>query len=221
MAVNAREAILAAAKTAAQQHGYNGINFRSIGEAVGVKNASIYYHFPSKADLGAAVAERYWQDTAAVLAGIRETHADPRRCLQLYPSIFRSSLEDGNRLCLSSFMAAEHDDLPEPVKREVLAFADTNVAWLTQVLVDAGLGTPAHCERRARAIYTAVAGAQLIARTRADLGVFDELMRSYQDAELIPAPLDVQSTPAPAVTSPKQATSVAGRATRAKPRPRK
>lgn len=221
MAVNAREAILAAAKTAAQQHGYNGINFRSIGEAVGVKNASIYYHFPSKADLGAAVAERYWQDTAAVLAGIRETHADPRRCLQLYPSIFRSSLEDGNRLCLSSFMAAEHDDLPEPVKREVLAFADTNVAWLTQVLVDAGLGTPAHCERRARAIYTAVAGAQLIARTRADLGVFDELMRSYQDAGLIPAPLDAQSTPAPAVASPKQATPVAGHTTRAKPHPRK
>lgn len=189
MTGNAREAILAAAKTAAQKHGYSGINFRSIGETVGVKNASIYYHFPSKADLGAAVAERYWQDTAKVLQEIGELNSDPLRCLEIYPSIFRTSLEDGNRLCLSSFMAAEYEDLPEEVKREVWAFADINVQWLTHVLADAGLGNADSCERRARAIYTAVAGAQLIARTRGDIGLFDELVLSYRAAGLIPASL--------------------------------
>jgi len=183
---NAREAILAAAKTAAQRHGYNGINFRSIGDAVGIKNASIYYHFASKADLGAAVAARYWQDTASVLEAIRELNADPIRCLELYPSIFRTSLEDGNRLCLSSFMAAEYEDLPEEVQREVKAFADANVAWLAQVLADAGTGSAESCGRRARAIYTAVAGAQLIARTRLDIGLFDDLILSYREAGLIP-----------------------------------
>jgi len=184
---NAREAILAAAKSAAQTHGYSGINFRSIAEAVGIKNASIYYHFPSKADLGAAVAERYWQDAAAVLKTIREENPDPHGCLRLYPSIFRKSLEDGNRLCLSSFMAAEHEDLPEPVKREVKAFADANVAWLAEVLAAAGTGSVEKYERRALAIYTAVAGAQLIARTRLDISLFDELILSYQEAGLIPA----------------------------------
>jgi TetR/AcrR family transcriptional repressor of nem operon len=183
---NAREAILAAAKTAAQKHGYSGINFRSIGEAVGIKNASIYYHFASKADLGAAVAARYWQDTATVLQAIRDSKADPLQCLEIYPSIFRTSLEDGNRLCLSSFMAAEYEDLPEQVQREVKAFADTNVTWLAQVLGDAGIGSADLCERRAQAIYTAVAGAQLIARTRFDAGLFDDLILSYREAGLIP-----------------------------------
>lgn len=187
MSENAREAILAAAKGAAQTHGYNGINFRSIADAVGIKNASIYYHFPSKADLGAAVAARYWQDTRSVLEAIRESNPDPRRCLQLYPSIFRTSLENGNRLCLSSFMAAEYEDLPDQVKSEVKAFADANIAWLTSVLSDAALGCTQTCERRARAIYTAVAGAQLIARTRLDIAQFDELIVSYQEAGLIPA----------------------------------
>lgn len=42
-------------------------------------------------------------------------------------------------------------------------------------------------ERRALAIYTAVAGAQLIARTRLDIRLFDELILSYQEAGLIPA----------------------------------
>ena len=186
MSENAREAILAAAKAAAQQHGYTGINFRSIGETVGIKNASIYYHFRSKADLGAAVAARYWQDTASVLQAIREANPAPIRCLALYPSIFRTSLENGNRLCLSSFMAAEYEDLPEEVKREVKSFANANTDWLTQVLLDAGTGSAAACERRARAIYTAVAGAQLIARTREDIGLFDELVLSYREAGLIP-----------------------------------
>ena len=80
MTGNVREAILAAATTAAQLHGYSGINFRSIGEAVGVKNASIYYHFASKADLAAAVAERYWRDTAEALRSIRESNPDPLGC---------------------------------------------------------------------------------------------------------------------------------------------
>ena len=183
---NAREAILEAAKGAAQTHGYSGINFRSIADAVGIKNASIYYHFSSKADLGAAVARRYREDTASVLEALRGENPDPIRCLLAYPSIFRTSLEDGNRLCLFSFMAAEYQDLPEEVKSEVLAFADINVAWLTKVLSDIGLGSMEVCERRARAIYTAVAGAQMIARTRFDIGLFDELVQSYQEAGLLP-----------------------------------
>lgn len=187
MSENAREAILEAAKVAAQHYGYSGINFRSIGETVGIKNASIYYHFPSKADLGAAVAKRYWEDTASALAAIRAQNPEPLQCLRIYPSIFRKSLEDGNRLCLSSFMAAEYQDLPEAVKTEVLAFADINVAWLTALLTEIDNGSVQDNERRARAIYTAIAGAQLIARTRLDISLYDELIQSYQAAGLIPA----------------------------------
>ncbi len=60
MSENAKEAILEAARRTAQAHGYGGLNFRDIGAEVGIKAASIYHHFPSNADLGAAVAKRYW-----------------------------------------------------------------------------------------------------------------------------------------------------------------
>ena len=49
----------------AQAHGYGAMNFRDLGAEVGIKTVSIYHHFPSKADLGAAVAKRYWEDTAS------------------------------------------------------------------------------------------------------------------------------------------------------------
>ena len=70
MSANAREEILAAAKLVAQAHGYAGLNFRDLAQEVGIKAASIYYHFPSKADLAAAVAKRYWEDSAAYLESL-------------------------------------------------------------------------------------------------------------------------------------------------------
>jgi TetR/AcrR family transcriptional regulator, transcriptional repressor for nem operon len=183
---SAREAILEAARRTAQAHGYGGLNFRDIGAEVGIKAASIYHHFPSKADLGAAVAKRYWEDTVARLETLSATTADPTKALQAYPGLFRRSLEEGNRMCLCGFMAAEYDDLPETVKTEVQTFADVNVAWLTRMLAAAS-GPGSECETRARAIFAAVGGAQLMARSRADLSLFDALIDSYRKAGLIPA----------------------------------
>jgi TetR/AcrR family transcriptional repressor of nem operon len=191
---NNREAILEAAKKAAQAHGYSGLNFRDLAQEVGIKSASLYYHFASKAELGAAVARRYWEDSAAELDALLETAADPMACLRQYPNTFRRSLESDNRMCLCSYMAAEYDDLPDAVKTEVQAFADVNVAWLAKVLTAAasaaGAAGQASAEQnvdRARAIYAAVVGAQLVARSRADITLYDRLIDSYRAAGLLPA----------------------------------
>jgi TetR/AcrR family transcriptional repressor of nem operon len=186
MSLSSKEAILAAARRTAQAHGYSGLNFRELAAEVGIKAASIYHHFPSKADLGAAVARRYWEDTAAELESMLAKTSDPFRCLQQYPDIFRKSLESDNRMCLCSFMAAEYDDLPEAVKKEVQTFADVNVAWLSKVLSAAAVVDSGESERRARAIFAAVAGAQLMARSRSDISLFDSLIESYRVAGLLP-----------------------------------
>ena len=187
MSGSSKEAILAAAKRTAMAHGYSGLNFRDLAEEVGIRAPSIYHHFPSKADLGAAVARRYWEDIAADLEAISADSPDPLRSLRRYPDIFRKSLQSDNRMCLCSFMAAEFDDLPPAVKTEVQAFADVNVAWLGKVLTAARAVGPKESEKRARAIYAAVAGAQLMARSRADISLFDALIDSYRQAGLLPA----------------------------------
>ena len=89
-------------------------------------------------------------------------------------------------MCLCSFMSAEYDDLPEAVKAEVQTFVDVNVAWLTKMLTAASVPAGKR-EARARAIYAAVAGAQLMARSRADLKLFDALIESYRGSGLIPS----------------------------------
>jgi TetR/AcrR family transcriptional repressor of nem operon len=178
--------ILAAATRIAQAHGYGGLNVRALAEEVGIKAASLYHHFPSKADLAAAVAKRYWEDSAATLEALSADAPDAASALRRYPQTFRKSLENDNRICLCSFMTAESDDLPDGVKKEVQAFADVNIAWLAKVLLASGAVAKRDAELRARAIFAAVSGAQLMARGRADIKLFDMLMDSYQAAGLWP-----------------------------------
>jgi TetR/AcrR family transcriptional repressor of nem operon len=186
VSTDSREKILTAARLVAQAHGYNGLNFRDLAEDVGIRAASVYHHFPSKASLAEAVAKRYWQDFAAVLEDLLVQSHDPIAALRRYPETFRWALENENRMCLSGFMAAEYDDLPETVRKEVQAFTDVNVAWLSKVLSAAKVVSGKKVEPRARAIFAAVAGAQLLARSRADITVYDAVINSYRAAGLLP-----------------------------------
>jgi TetR/AcrR family transcriptional regulator, transcriptional repressor for nem operon len=178
-----REEIMAAARAVAQSHGYNGLSFRELAKAVGVKSSSIHYHFPTKADLGAALARRYREDAKVTLG----EPAEPYGALAHLIGNFRAALERDNRMCLCGLMAAEYDDLPESVKVEVTGFADDIVAWLTQVLqrLDPSRARKA-VQQQAFAIYAAIAGAQLTARGRGDIAVFDSIIEGYRLGGLIP-----------------------------------
>jgi TetR/AcrR family transcriptional repressor of nem operon len=185
--MNSSDRILAAATRMAQAHGYGGLNVRSLAEDVGIKAASLYHHFPSKADLAAAVARGYWEDAAATLEALSNETQDPVECLRRYPAeTFRKSLENDNRMCLASFMTAEYDDLPEIVKKEVQTFADVNIEWLAKALRAAKIVGPKEARRRASAIFAAIAGAQLMARGRSDISLFDALIDSYRASGLLP-----------------------------------
>jgi TetR/AcrR family transcriptional repressor of nem operon len=56
------------------------------------------------------------------------------------------------------------------------------------MLVGAGIvDTEDAAEPRARAIVASIAGAQLLARSRSDLGVSDDLVDAYRVAGLLPS----------------------------------
>src|SRR4051812_42752897 len=87
-----KEQIMTVARLTVQAHGYSGLSFRELAKEIGIKSASVHHHFPTKADLGAAVARRYWQDTAARLDAMLAKTPDPVRCLRHYPDVFRTAL---------------------------------------------------------------------------------------------------------------------------------
>lgn len=87
---------------------------------------------------------------------------------------------------LASFMAAEYDDLPEPIRIEIKALADVNVTWLANRVTEAKMVDVGQSQARARAIFAAVSGAQLMARSRNDIALFDQIIADYQGSGLLP-----------------------------------
>ncbi|MBX5204147.1 TetR/AcrR family transcriptional regulator [Rhizobium sp. NZLR1] len=182
-----REAVMTAARATVQSHGYNALSFRELAKEVGIKSASVHYHFPTKGDLGAALARRYTEEGAAYLAELLATSEDATWCMDKYTAIFRSALANDNRMCLCGIMSAELDDLPIEVRTEVDKFAAMNVGWLVTVLSRAKPSVSEQDRReQAMAIFAAIEGAQLVARGCRDIGIYDRTIRSYRTTGLIP-----------------------------------
>jgi TetR/AcrR family transcriptional regulator, transcriptional repressor for nem operon len=182
-----KQTIMTAARAMVQARGYNGLSFRELAKEVGVKSASVHYHFPTKGDLGAALAQRYTDDAAAHFDGFLADSQDPDSCIRSYTDVFRSALLNNNRMCLCGIMAAEHDDLPVEVRAEVDRFTEVNVRWLVKVLSLRKSGANKKAvQRQALAIFAAIEGAQLVARGRGDVAVFDEIIEAFRTAGLLP-----------------------------------
>ncbi|KJZ34963.1 TetR/AcrR family transcriptional regulator [Pseudomonas sp. B21-040] len=185
--IDTKQTILQAARRVVQARGYNALSFRELAKEVGIKSASIHYHFPTKGDLGAALARRYTEDTAAYLDQLLVESQDPKSMMKDYTAAFRAALENDNRMCLCGILAAEHHDLPAEVRVEVDGFTDTNVRWLAKVLALKQPDVqPEALERQALSIFAAIQGAQLVSRGRNDISVYDQMIESYRVAGLMP-----------------------------------
>lgn len=178
---------MAVAKLMVQAHGYNALSFREIGKAIGVSSASIHHHFPTKGDLGAALASRYTDDGSEWLAKLLAESKDPHKCLTGYIAIFRAALSNENRMCLVGLMSAEYDDLPAEVRTQVDRFTDVNIEWLSEVLSFRKSKAAEHeIQHHALATFAAIEGAQLVARGRGDIATYDRAIDAYRASGLIP-----------------------------------
>jgi TetR/AcrR family transcriptional repressor of nem operon len=164
----AATAILDVAERLAQTLGYNGFSYADIAAQLGVTKASLHYHFPTKAELGRALIERYRVLFGAALEEIDRQAKGPHEKLQQYVGLYDSVLSN-ERMCLCGMLAAEYATLPAPMQKGLKLFFDANERWLTTVLkqgLRAGtfrFGEPAN--ERARVLLGALEGAMLVARS--------------------------------------------------------
>ena len=61
-----------------QTRGFNAFSYKDLAEAVGIRTASIHYHFPAKAELGVALMERYIADLNQALENIDRSGRTPQ-----------------------------------------------------------------------------------------------------------------------------------------------
>src|SRR5450631_4148039 len=134
-ATKTARAILDVAEQLAQTMGYNGFSYADIAAKLGVTKASLHYHFPSKAELGCALIERYRSVFATALDAIDHQGPDARKKLRLYVGLYDSVMMN-DRMCLCGMLAAEYATLPTPMQEGLRSFFEVNELWLRGVLKD-------------------------------------------------------------------------------------
>ena len=167
----AATAVLDVAEELVQTRGYNGFSYADVAARLGVTKASLHYHFPSKADLGRALIDRYQRLFDAALSAIDRHSSDPRDQLRQYVALYESVLSN-ERMCLCGMLAAEIATLPVPMQQGLTSFFDANERWLTTVL-ESGLRSGVlqfkdSANERARLLLGALEGAMLVARSYRD-----------------------------------------------------
>jgi AcrR family transcriptional regulator len=134
-----REEILQAAEDVLRRYGPAKANVVDVARALNVSHGSVYRHFPSKAALREAVAERFLREMSAPLEEIVD---DPRRWFDtLIATKRKRASEDPELFATYVALAAESGDV---IKRHV----DHLIAQLTAIVGD---------ERTARAMFIATA----------------------------------------------------------------
>ena len=167
------EQILDLAETLIQTRGYSAFSYQDIADRLGIRKASIHYHFPSKTDLGIAVVDRYVARFGTALAGLT---ADQSRTsmatLDFYVAPYLGYAETPDRVCLCGALAGEILALPPEVRTRVDGFFRTHQVWLTEILKRGAtrgeFRLRAPPEKLARFIFAALQGALLVKRTTGD-----------------------------------------------------
>jgi AcrR family transcriptional regulator len=121
-----RAEILDAAEEVLRRYGPAKANVVDVARALNVSHGSVYRHFPSKAALRAAVAERFLDSMSAPL----ETIDDPKTWLQTLIATKRAkAAEDPELFATYVTLALESEDV---VQRHV----DDLIAQLTEIVGD-------------------------------------------------------------------------------------
>lgn len=170
--------ILDAAETMIRSRGYNGVSFREIADAVGVKSSSVHYYYPTKGALGVAVARRYTDNFLKTLGNPEDASKDANEVLEKVRELARHSLKQEKLMCLCGMLGAEVADLPAEVADQTRSFFLLNSDWLVTALsrTDWGRAQTAKTLRKAalKALST-MEGALIVARSLGEPEIFEDI----------------------------------------------
>jgi TetR/AcrR family transcriptional regulator, transcriptional repressor for nem operon len=169
------DTVLDVAERLVQTRGFNGFSYADIAAELGITKASLHYHFPTKAELGARLISRYVSSFSSALDAIDLNEQDAIRKLDRYVALYTDVLM-GDRMCLCGMLAAEYTTLPTAMQVEIRRFFDVNEHWLAAVALsgrDRGeLSFDGTAAALAGLLLASLEGAMLIARPYGEVARF-------------------------------------------------
>jgi TetR/AcrR family transcriptional regulator, transcriptional repressor for nem operon len=162
--------ILEAAEIRIRRGGFEAVSYRDLAADVGIRAASVHYHFPQKALLGAAVVDRYSDKLLAALGAVDLAQASVEDHLQRLCDCYRAAVQNDGMICLGCMLGAESKDLPDAVSAAARRFFTRLLAW-----IELALGDRADAAPLAIHIIGALQGTMILAVTLKRPALMDEV----------------------------------------------
>lgn len=173
---NRAEEILDSAYQLIVEKGYHGFSYADIADEIGIRKASIHYHFPTKDALVLAVVQRYRRGIHAQISQVKAGKLPPRDQLQAYLDFWEHSLGlNTNDVCLCMHLGSEVPTLPETVQKEVRDHFEELTEWITTLLESSDTSEDEDMRQEANAMVATIHGAMLSARTFHDVAYFTSI----------------------------------------------
>lgn len=184
---NTAQHILDVAQDMVRNRGYSAFSYADISKHVGIRKASIHYHFPSKDELVRELVKRYREGMARACDRIAQSTASPDQRIIQFAHLYREGLDD-NQICLCAMLAADFAVLPQPIQDEIQLFFRETEAWLTALLQQGCEALLWDCqpsvEQEAKGLIAMLQGAQLLARSSANgRETFEQIVYPLLDAK--------------------------------------
>jgi len=156
--------ILDLAEALTQTNGFNGFSYIDLANHMGIKTASVHYHFKKKDELAAALVARTHERHSEGFKAIENEIASPTARLHALIEYFQRYIED-KKFCLCGMMAAELQSVSPHVANLVRKYFDDFRTWLKRQFDQAG---KKDADRLALGFLSALEGSLLLGRLNDD-----------------------------------------------------
>ena len=129
-----RQAILDTAEELLQRRGYNAFSYHHIAVQLGIRNAAVHYHVPSKEDLGVELVRRFRKQFQSWAEAQIATDGTAWDMLEAYFGNYLDNLDNGQRVCFTGMLGAEFQAIPDGMREEVRQAMEMIHFWLIAVL---------------------------------------------------------------------------------------
>lgn len=113
--------------------GYNGFSYKDISAALGIKTASIHYHYPRKTDLGVEIVQRAIKRFNKWAQSLDSRNLGCSRKLDEFCLIFKG-FASRRQVCLGGALQTDFKTLPEEMQQKSCELASCLLQWLERIL---------------------------------------------------------------------------------------
>jgi TetR/AcrR family transcriptional regulator, transcriptional repressor for nem operon len=181
-AKDTRQSILDSAETLILTRGYNGFSYKDIADVVGIRKASIHYHFPSKETLGAAFVDGYFHRFVQWREQV--DHLTVAQKLAAFLEMLQRVSNNAEKICPMGMLAAEYPTLPKSVQDSLRRLLGAMDQWLVQVMAqgqaEGYLRPEPEAPVMAKVMINAMSGSMKMARVFQDVDQLEQVFHALK-----------------------------------------